>query len=171
MGNIFKKKPKYHFFFGNESIGGFEVDFYMTENKPKDCYVHIHGKSPDGGIFDVRLNGYTYGYLMESARQGKEDNIHGLCVMLFTLASQVYVDEGLRNDVIKAIGKYQKRLMKKAGEAAKSVTPEQDTADQAFMESVAEYAAATPKRRKEISRADRELMREVLNENKEGGHD
>lgn len=168
MMNLFRRKPKYHFVFGNGSVGGFEVDFYMTENRPKDCYVHIHGKSVGGSIFDVKLNGYTYGYLMESARQGNEDNIHGFCVMLCTLANQVYIDEGLCNDVITAIGKYQKRLMKKAEEAAKSVTPEREMAEQAFMESVVEYAAATPKRRKKISKAEREMLKEVLNENKEG---
>lgn len=161
--NIFKKKPKYHFFFGNESVGGFNVDFYMNENKIEDCYVHIHGKSIANGIFDVKFNGYSYGYLMESARQGITDNIEGFCTMLYAIVNQVYADEGLYNDLIKAIQKYQKRLLKRAEKEAANISEVQNEADTAFMQSVVEFAEADPKRRKEIQAEDKALLKEMLN--------
>lgn len=163
--NIFpKKEPEYHYFFGNESVGGFEVDFYMTENKPSDCYVHIHGKSGNGGIFDVKLNGYSYGYLMASAQQGNEENIHGFCAMLFILATQIYQDNGLCNDVLKAINKYQKRLDKKAEEVAKSTTKEQEEADDALINDIIAEQSMSKKELKAKRESDHEMMREILQE-------
>lgn len=162
--NVFGKRPKYHFFFGNESVGGFNVDFYMNENKVEDCYVHIHGKSIAKGIFDVKFNGYSYGYLMESARQGITGNIEGFCTMLYAIVNQVYADEGLCNDLIKAVQKYQKRLLKRAEKEAANVTEAQNEADTAFMQSVVEFAEADPKRRKEIQAEDRAILKDVLSE-------
>lgn len=159
-----KPKPKYHFFFGNESVGGFEVDFYMTENKPKDCYVHIHGKSSRGGIFDIKLNGHTYGFLMESARQGNVENIHGFCAMLFTIATHIYTDETLSAKVLEAVIDYQDRLMQKGAEQAKQVTEAEEAASQAYMEGLVEYANASPKEREQIRREEKEIMKDILKE-------
>ncbi len=166
MGKIFKKRP-----YKSLEIGGkaFIADFYV-DNKKADAehnYLHIH--TPNN-VFEQKVVGYPYVYLLAAVEQGKEEEVHGYCALLWRVTQEIYQDAGLANDILRAFNKHDKRLMKKAEEAAKSVTPEQETADQAFMESVAEYAAATPKRRKEISRADRELLREVLNDNKEGGH-
>ncbi len=165
--NPFKKKPKYHFFFGNESVGGFNVDFYMTEKKPKKCYMRISGKSDRGVTFEVKLNGYSYGFLMESARQCQEDNIHGFCAMLFILASEIYQDQGLRNDIVKAITKYQNRQMKRAESEAAKIDEATEQADQAFMEDIASEQGLSKKELKAKREADKEAMREVLNEVKE----
>lgn len=140
----------------------------MDENKPEKCYVHIHGKSIAPGIFDVKFNGYSYGYLMESARQGITDNIEGFCTMLYAVVNQVFTDEGLANDLIKAVSKYQERLMNKAEGAAKNVTESEELASQAFMEDVVARSQMSKKEAKKASEEEKAILREVLNEDKEG---
>ena len=112
-------------------------------------------------------NIHAYGYLLEAANQEKIEQIHGYAAMLFILSQQFTQDQGLTNDVVRSINKWQKRMDKKAQEAAKDVSDAEETASQAFMEEVAAYADATPKERKKMRKADKAALREVLGE-KEG---
>lgn len=165
---IFKRKPIYHYFFGNENLGGFEVDFYMEENNIKNCYMRIVGKNEQGGIFDIKLNGHSYGYLMESARQGKEDNIHGFCAMLFLIATGIYEDERFGNDVMKAVMKYQKRLFAKAESNAKQVTEAEEMGAQALFDDVIAESTMSKKELKKKRAEDKALMKEIIRENNNG---
>lgn len=150
MGNFkFKRmrKSMYHYDFAG---GELSVDFYMKENVPGQCYMHIKAKT---GVFEIKLQGYTYGYLLESARQGLVDNIHGFCLIMFNIAEGIYQDQEFADGIMSAINDYAQRRLDKAAELAASVTPEQEQADEALMRDVAEYADAEDDKTRQELRA------------------
>lgn len=159
--DILKTKP-----YKTVECGGFIANFYYKEGDLKKTYLEITTVS---GVWSMRIAGNThpYGYLLEAANQEKVEQIHGYAAMLFILSQQFTQDQGLIDDVVRGINKWQKRMDAKAREAAKNVSDAEETASHAFMEEVAAYADATPKERKKIRKADKEVLREVLNE-KEG---
>ena len=77
-------------------------------------------------------------------------------------------DQGLCNDVQKAISKWMKRKEAEAKSAAKAVTPEQDMASAALMEDIASESGMSKKELKAKREADREMMKEVLTEKDNG---
>ena len=158
-----KQEPIYHFEFGSGELKSFIVDFYFQEDKPEKCYLEI---STISGIFNFKLQGFAYGYLLESARQGKKDNIHGFCAMLFIIASNVFSDKGLADDLMRALTKYQNRLLKKGAEQAKQVTKKHDDNSSAVMNSIIERAQVSKNKKlgKKASEQERKAVREVLDE-------
>lgn len=132
------QKPVYHFEFGGGVADyAFAVDFFMKEGSPKDCYMQVKSAL---GMFDFKLQGYTYWYLMESARQGIEENIHGFCATMSLVAGGVYQDEEFSQDIISAVMRYSERLIEKAKITAGEVTDEQEQMSQTIMEDVAKFA-------------------------------
>lgn len=156
--DILKTKP-----YKTVECGGFIANFYYNEGDLAKTYLEITTVS---GVWSMRIAGniHAYGYLLEAANQEKIEQIHGYAAMLFILSQQFTQDQGLTNDVVRSINKWQKRMDKKAQEAAKDVSDAEETTSQAFMEEVAAYADATPKERKKIRKADKAALREVLNE-------
>lgn len=159
--DILKVKP-----YKAVECGGFIANFYYKEGNWAKTYLEITTVS---GVWSMRIAGNThpYGYLLEAANQEKFEQIHGYAAMLFILSQQFTQDQGLTDDVVRGINKWQKRMDAKAKEAAKNVSDTEETASQAFMEEVAAYAEASPKERKNMRKAGKEALREVLNE-KEG---
>lgn len=155
-------KPMYHFGFEDDSVGSFVVDFYMDEGNRDGCYMEIGTRS---GIFGMRLQGYTYGYLMASARQGLMENIHGFCAMVFLVADGVYQDERFADDVMGAIGGYCERLMERAGQEASGVTEADERGSQLVMEDVARYAdSGSDKKRRAMRESWKNDLREGIAE-------
>ena len=142
--NIFKKKPAQHI---EVCSGAMIADFYVDEKDAKGCYLHIYAPN---GVFEQRVVGYTYGYLLTAVKQGNMREVEAYCTMLWRITQEIYQDLGFANDIIHAINKRDKRLFKQAERNAKAVTPEQIAADEAFMGDVAAYADATPKERKKM---------------------
>ncbi len=161
--SIFKTKPKYHFFFGNENVGGFNVDLYVDEKNAEGNYLEITTTS---GIFSMRISDYTFGYLLTAAMQGKTEELHSFAAMQYYIASGVYSDAGLAQDVVKAVLKHQKRRFVAGESEAKAVTPEQNEADAALMSEIASYADATPKKRKKMRKQWKEEAKKALKEDK-----
>lgn len=65
---------------------------------------------------------HPYAYLLQGAT---DDNIEGFCQLMYVLGKTLTTDQGLANDVGKAISKYQKRLEKRAaGEVVEDETEE-----------------------------------------------
>jgi hypothetical protein len=65
---------------------------------------------------------HPYAYLLQGAT---DENIEGFCQMMYVLGKTLTTDQGLANDVGKAVSKYQKRLEKKAaGEVVEDETEE-----------------------------------------------
>lgn len=54
---------------------------------------------------------HPYAYLLQGAT---DENIEGFCQLMYVLGKTLTTDQGLANDVGKAVSKYQKRLEKQA---------------------------------------------------------
>lgn len=161
--SIFKTKPRYSVNVGN---GAFIADFYVDEKRAdvEHNYLHIH--TPNN-VFEQKVVGYPYGYLLAAVSQGNEEEVHNYCVVLWRVTQEIYQDDGLANDILRTFAKYDKSLMKQVEKNAAAVTDSEEMASAAFMESVIERSQMSKKEAKAASEADKELMREILNE-KEG---
>lgn len=156
--SILKTKP-----YKTVKCGGFIANFYYKEGDLSKTYLEITTIS---GVWSMQIAGNThpYGYLLEAANQEKIEQIHGYATMLFILSQQFTQDQGLTNDVVHGINKWQKRMDAKAKETARNVSETEEAASQAFMEDVATYAEASPKKRKKMRKADKEILRNILKE-------
>lgn len=161
--SILKTKPRYSVNVGN---GAFVADFYADEKRAdvEHNYLHIH--TPNH-VFEQKIVGYPYGYLLAAVSQGNEEEVHNYCVVLWRVTQEVYQDAGLANDILRAFAKYDKRLMKQAEKNAAAVTPEQDMASAALMEDIASESGMSKKELKAKREADRQMMKEIMNEDKE----
>ena len=162
--SILKTKPKYHIEIGG---GAFIADFFVDEKHPdvEHNYLHIHTPNK---VFEQRVVGYPYGYLLVAVSQGNEEEVHSYCVMLWRVTQEIYQDAGFANDIIRAITKRDKRLMKQAEKEAAKVSEAEEMASQAFMENVIAFADASPKERKRMSKESRKEMKQILNEDSNG---
>lgn len=161
--SILKNKPRYSVDVGN---GAFIADFYVDEKRAdvEHNYLHIHAPNH---VFEQKIVGYPYGYLLAAVSQGNEEEVHNYCVVLWRVTQEIYQDAGLANDILRAFAKYDKRLMKQAEKEAAAVTPEAEQGAQAFMEDIASEQSMSKKELKAKREADREIMKAALNE-KEG---
>lgn len=159
--SIFKKKP-----IERVEIGGFVAEWYFKRNNIKESYLEI---STVSGIWSMRVDARcdAYGYLLESARQGKTENIHGYAALLYISAQQLTQEQGFCDDITRSVQKWQKRTEKQAERNAKAVTESEEAASQAFMEDVAAYADASPKERKKMRKQWKEDAKEVLRQSDE----
>lgn len=161
---LFKQKAYKSINVGN---GAFIADFYVDEKNAdvKHNYLHIH--TPNN-VFEQRVVGYPYGYLLAAVNQGKEEEVHNYCVLLWRTSQEIYQDAGLAADIVKAFNKYDKRIMKQAEKAAKNVSDSEEMGAQAFMESVVERSQMSSKEAKKAAEEDKAIMREILQEKGEG---
>ena len=137
MGRIFKPKRRtllHHINIGN---GALWADFYVDTNRPDGCYLHIYS---DHHVFEHKVTGEPYLYLMESVRQDKVSEVEAYCAMIWRLSTEIYQDIDLCKDIIKAFTDRDERLLKKGAEKAAEVTDLREEADQAFMTDVAREA-------------------------------
>lgn len=155
---MFKKKP-----IERVEIGGFIAEWYFKENNIKESYLEI---STESGIWSMRVDARcnAYGYLLESARQGKTENIHGYAALLYITAQQLTQEQGFCDDITRSVQKWQRRMEKRAEKAAVNVSDIGEQAAQALMESVAQYADATPKQRKQMREQWKEDAIEAMRE-------
>lgn len=156
--NILNSAPQHHI-----EVGGFIIDLYFKEGKIKKSYMEIKTLS---GIFSMRIDARThpFGYLWAAASQGKETQLHGYAAMMYRTAMALTQSQGFVDGLTKEINKLDKRLLKKAEKAASEVSEYQDQASAALMEDIASESGMSKKELKEKREADKELMREVLNE-------
>lgn len=128
--SIFKQKP-----YKTVEVGGFVFNFYFKENNVKKTYLDILTVSD---IWSMRIAGgtYTYGYLLAAVEQGMTEQLHGFAAVQYITAMQTTQDQGLVNDITKAIKKWERRMKVKAEEAAKNVTDTDEQVSQAVMESL-----------------------------------
>lgn len=149
-----------------KEVGEWKFTFHYKEGSIDKTFLSITSAS---GIFNCRIGGNThaYGYLLAAAQQGLDKQLQGYAVSLYIPAMGITQDQGLCNDVQKAITKWMKRKEAEAKSAAKAVTEAQEQASQAFMEDIVSESGLSKKELKAKREADKELMREVLNE-KEG---
>ena len=164
MSNRLKLRnaPKHHIEIAN---GAVIVDFYVNEKDIKKCYMRMYARN---GAFDYKIGAcHTYGYLMAAINQGNTRELEAFCILLWRMTQECYQDETLAKDLVTCFNARDERLMKQGAEKAKAVTDSEEMASQAFMESVVERSQMSKKELKEKREADKELMKEILNE-KEG---
>lgn len=161
--SILKTKPRYSV---NVGTGAFIADFYVDEKRAdvEHNYLHIH--TPNH-VFEQKIVGYPYGHLLSAVSQGNEEEVHNYCLLLWRITQEVYQDLGFANDIIKAINKRDKRLMKQAEKNAAAVTDSEEMASAAFMEDIASESGMSKKELKTKREADKAEMRAILNEDKE----
>lgn len=162
--SIFKTKPRYSVNVGN---GAFVADFFVDERHPdmEHNYLHIH--TPNN-VFEQKVVGYPYGYLLAAVSQGNEEEVHNYCVVLWRVTQEIYQDAGLANDILRTFAKYDKSLMKQAEKNADAVTPEAEQASQAFMDDIVSEQGMSKKELKAKREADRQMMKEVMTEKDNG---
>ncbi len=160
--NPFKRKTYFE-----KRVGEFIFKWFFNEKKPKECYLRIETTS---GIWGMTVAGGThpYGFLLAAARQDLDNQLSGYAMYNYIVATSITQNQGFIDGLTKEINKMFRRLDKEAETAAKAVTEEQEQADQALMEDIASEQGLSKKELKAKREADGEVMREVLNEVKEG---
>lgn len=146
-----------------KEVGEWKFTFHYKEGSIEKTFLSITSTS---GIFNCRVGGNThaFGYLLAAAKQESIDQLQGYIVSLFIPAMAMTQDQELTSGVQKAIVDWQKRKEAEGAEKAKAVTDSEEMASAAFMESVVERSQMSKKEAKAASEADKELMREILNE-------
>lgn len=149
-----------------KEVGEWKFTFHYKEGSIERTFLSITSTS---GIYSMHIGGNThaFGYLLAAAKQGLDNQLAGYATTLYIPAMGITQDQGLCNDVQKAISKWMKRKEAEAKSAAKAVTPEQDMASAALMEDIASESGMSKKELKAKREADKELMKAALNE-KEG---
>lgn len=150
-----------------KEVGEWKFTFHYKEGSIERTFLSITSTS---GIYSMHIGGNThaYGYLLAAAKQGLDNQLAGYITTLFIPAMGITQDQGLCNDVQKAISKWMKRKEAEAKSAAKAVTPEQDMASAAFMEDIASESGMSKKELKAKREADKQMMKEVLTEKDNG---
>ena len=150
-----------------KEVGEWKFTFHYKEGSIEQTFLSITSTS---GIMSLFLGGNThaYGYLLAAAKQGLDNQLAGYATTLYIPAMGITQDQGLCNDVQKAISKWMKRKEAEAKSAAKAVTPEQDMASAALMEDIASESGMSKKELKAKREADREMMKVALNEKEDG---
>lgn len=150
-----------------KEVGEWKFTFHYKEGSIERTFLSITSTS---GIYSMHIGGNThaFGYLLAAAKQGLDNQLAGYATTLYIPAMGITQDQGLCNDVQKAISKWMKRKEAEAKSAAKAVTPEQDMASAALMENIASEQGMSKKELKAKREADRELMKAALNEKEDG---
>lgn len=148
-------------------VGEWKFTFHYKEGSIGKTFLSITSTS---GIYSMHIGGNThaFGYLLAAAKQGLDNQLAGYAATLYIPAMGITQDQGLCNDVQKAISKWMKRKEAEAKSAAKAVTPEQDMASAALMEDIASESGMSKKELKAKREADRQMMKEVLTEKDNG---
>lgn len=145
-----------------KEVGKWMFTFHYKQGSIDKTFLSI---TSEGGLMNMRIGGNTdtFGYLLAAAMQDRVDQLEGYALTLFCPAMAITQDAELNDDIQKAIVRYFDRKEKQAAEEAAKVTDEQETANQAVMEDVAEYAdAKTDKERKVIREQWKEETKQIL---------
>ena len=119
--------------------------------------------------FTLKTVGMVYpnAFLYDALVKGDEGLVQWYCNRMYELTSLLLTDQGLADDVQKALTKYDKRLQVVAERKAKEVTEEEDAIAAEQVKANIEYANMTKKQRKQYKKALRDELRNMSNENNE----
>lgn len=119
------------------------------------------------GNFTLKTMGMVYpnAFLYDALTKGDADLVQWYCNRMYELTTCLLTDQGLFDDVQKALTKYGKRLQVVAEQKAKEVTEEEEHMAAEQVKANIEYANMTKKQRKEYKKALREELRNMSNEN------
>lgn len=119
------------------------------------------------GNFTLKTKGMVYpnAFLYDALTKGDADLVQWYCNRMYELTTLLLTDQGLFDDVQKALNKYDKRMQVVAEQKAKEVTEEEERIVAEQVKANIEYANMTKKQRKEYKKALREELRNMSNEN------
>ena len=119
------------------------------------------------GNFTLKTMGMVYpnAFLYDALTNGDEKLVQWYCNRMYELTTCLLTDQGLFDDVQKALTKYGKRLQVVAEQKAKEVTEEDERIASEQVKANIEYANMTKKQRKEYKKALREELKNMSNEN------
>lgn len=146
-----------------KEVGVWKFTFHYKEGSVKDTFLSI---TSTNGIFNCRVGGNThaFGYLLAAAQQNLDNQLQGYITTLYIPAMTITQDQGMCNDVQKAINKWLKRKEAEAKNAAAAVDDTQEAVSQAVMEDLASEVGMSKKELKAKREADKEAMRTALRE-------
>lgn len=147
-------------------VGAIEFDFYFKSDSAKCTYMEIKY----GEVATFRIDGRThaYGYLLEAANQGLNEQLHGYAVILYMLATGLTKDQTLVDDTVEVLNAYRQRVEAEGEKAAAEVTEAQEAADQALMEEVVAEASMSEAEREASREAFKEAVKNVIEEKEDG---
>jgi deoxyribodipyrimidine photolyase len=121
----------------------------------------------ESGNFTLETMGMIYpnAFLYDALIKGDENLVQWYCNRMYELTTCLLTDQGLADDVQKALNKYGKRLQVIAEQKAKEVTEEEERMAAEQVKANIEYANMTKKQRKEYKKSLREELRNMSNEN------
>lgn len=121
----------------------------------------------ESGNFTLETMGMIYpnAFLYDALTKGDENLVQWYCNRMYELTTCLLTDQGLADDVQKALNKYGKRLQVIAEQEAKEVTEEEERMAAEQVKANIEYANMTKKQRKEYKKSLREELRNMSNEN------
>lgn len=99
-------------------VGGFRFVFRK--------YSMLVRSLSDNWRMRVLCGEHTYGYLLESMRQNRLDNLQGFAVIMYSLAVSLTKDQKLVSDVTRDIKAYAARVDRQAEKEAKRAEKESD---------------------------------------------
>ena len=99
-------------------VGGFRFVFRK--------YSMLVRSLSDNWRMRVLCGEHTYGYLLESMRQNRLDNLQGFAVIMYSLAVSLTKDQKLVSDVTRDIKAYAVRVDRQAEKEAKRTEKESD---------------------------------------------
>lgn len=119
--------------------------------------------------FTLKTVGMVYpnAFLYDALVKGDEGLLQWYCNRMYEITTLLLTDQGLADDVQKALTKYDKRLQVVAERKAKEITKEEDAIAAEQVKANIEYANMTKKQRKQYKKALREELRNMSNENDE----
>ncbi|MBD5306085.1 MAG: hypothetical protein HDS14_00430 [Bacteroides sp.] len=125
---LVKNKPEFSF-----KYSGFKVEIFYHEKRRERNYTSI---TTESGNFSMTLTGFTHGYLLASAIQGKHENIHGFCVLIYTISDRLFQDSELAESIMDAVSLSIDSALSEGGREALKVTVAEDDAQEALLREI-----------------------------------
>lgn len=128
--NVFKKRPYKKL---DVCGGAFTAEFFYEKDNMSwnTCYLLIKAKN---GVFEQKVTGFTFGYLLSSVLSGNEKELEAYCSMMWRITQEIYKYRSLCNGIIRAINRHDRNLIRKASVDAKNVSDIEESSAQSFFE-------------------------------------
>lgn len=156
-----KEKLKYWFYwlFFNKTIRTHRLKNYIF--KWKERYLEIKSKSEN---VSVRIGSgmHPYFYLLESSRQGLEENLEGYAFLVFSTSLLLTKDDEFVSFVTAGLMKFTDNTIAKGAEMASNVDETTEQLEQAYMEDVVKRGQMTRQQRRKAEREAVKEMKKVL---------
>lgn len=141
----------------NKTLYKFDLEGFRV--RIRTWWVDIESVSQPSN-FHLRLLAGTHPYfsLFSYAKVGDKENIHNYCILVYRLANEVTQEQRFANDIIRAIGRHDERIMNMP-----ATRENDDLALREVRENI-ERGKMTRQQRRKAERDTRKKMRDALND-------